>query len=726
MGREEQQSDGGPFEIKLGFAAAICPNCEVAREPGVCPECGAKIPEVEPGKLEQTRQKAFASLAGEARELVSSFDDPPKAEVSLGVDQFVACFIDLDVIAKAGEFATLGNRLGELDFNDPTVVGGLARRTIVEYLERIRGLRRDLWELARFHAEGPAIELREVAFDIGRWAAEVVDTFLRALTSSSMSGVREATAVIHERLEHSPFHNRFGHVMEELPAWETPNDDARISVALGRESTYTDEDGHLVLEAILGAFAHEAEPYKELGAAASRYFESVIGHGAAEGEASALLIVPAATMATLDRPLLAHRLARLVHHLIGRALAVDRAAVEAAAGRAAEQAPLILASASRIQKEFRLLSKVAERDEIGDEIVVAALLDAHRQLLESSYRTLGAVLLDLSQIERGQGPRLEDGPPMLGTLMQRLEASSDPALQQLGAAADVALRNATTHSQYRWDSEKEEVRDLKTGQTWPWHELERTVEALVSTLAGVDAAWACLVVREDFELTPSWLGEADAGDVTILSATLSFSAHGFTVTDVEHGGATVVIQRPDTTDPARLIPPLAGMTTIAQDRDRYVVRVADGEDLIAIDGVHLRRATDAEPEMKDLAVQEVTLNAMINSGRNPTDALLEIAVLDAKVIAVTALQELAADLERDAALERLARRVGYLDQLVRPHRKERRELDRLVGKLDRLAAGARSATDGPNEWRRLCDQLTGLTAWADKRGISWPPRLGRD
>jgi len=74
MSREEQQSDGGPFEIKLGFAAAICPNCEVAREPGVCPECGTKIPEVEPGKLEQTRQKAFASLTGRARELVSSFD----------------------------------------------------------------------------------------------------------------------------------------------------------------------------------------------------------------------------------------------------------------------------------------------------------------------------------------------------------------------------------------------------------------------------------------------------------------------------------------------------------------------------------------------------------------------------------------------------------------------------------------------------------------------------
>jgi hypothetical protein len=726
MSGAEQQPDGGPFEIKLGFAAALCPNCEVAREPGVCPECGAEIPEVEPGKLEQMRQKAFASLAGQARELVSSFDDPPEAEVSLSVDQFVACVVDLDVIAKASGFATLGNRLSGLDFDDPRIVGGLARQTIVEYLEWIRDLRRDLWELARFHAEGPAIDLREVALDIGRWAAEVVDTFLRALTSTSMGGAREATAVIHERLGHSPFHERFSQVMEELPAWATPNEDARVSVALGREGIYTDEDGHLVFEAILGAFADEAEPYKALGEAASSYFESVIGPGAAEGEGSALLIVPAATMATLDRPLLAHRLARLFHDLIGRALAVDRAAVEAVAGRAAEQAPLILAAASRIQKEFRLLSKVAEHDEIDDEVVVAALLDAHRELLESSYRTLGAVVLDLSQIERGQGPELEDEPPMLGILMQRLEASADPGLQQLGGAADVALRNATAHSQYRWDSDKEEVRDLKTGQIWPWQELERTVDALVSTLAGVDAAWACLVVREDFELTPSWLGEADAGDVTILSATLSFSAHGFTVTDIEHGGATVVIDRPDLTDPARLVPPLAGMTTIAQDRDRYVVRANDGGELIAIDGVVLRRATDAEPEMKDLAVQEVTLNAMINSGRHPTDALLEITVLDAKVVAVTALQELAADLERDAALDRLARRVAYLEQLVRPHQKERREFDRLLDKLDRLAASAGSATDGTNEWRRLCDQLTGLTAWADKRGISWPPRFGRD
>jgi hypothetical protein len=725
MSGAEQKADGAPFEIQLHFAAAICPNCDMAREPGVCPECGAEIPEVEPGKLEQARHKAFASLANEARELVSSFSDPPEAEVSLGVDQFVACVVDLDVIAKAGAFAALGNRLGELDFNDPKVVGGSARQIIVEYLARIRDLRRDLWELGRFHAEGPAIELRTVAFDIGRWAAEVVDTVLRALTSTSVSGAREATAGIQERLEHSPFHERFSQVMEELPAWATPNEDARVSVALGREGIYTDEDGHLAFEAILGAFADEAEPYKALGEAASSYFESVIGPGTAKGDVSALLIVPAATMATLDRPLLGHRMARLVHDLIGRALAVDRAAVEGVAGRAAEQAPLILAAASRIQKEFRLLSNVAEHDEIDDEIVVAALLDAHRELLEASYRTLGAVVLDLSQIERGQGPGLEDEPPMLGTLMQRLEASADPVLQQLGHAADVALRNATAHSQYRWDSDKDEVRDLKTGQTWPWEELERTVSALVSTLAGLDAAWACLVVREGFELTPTWLGEADAGDVTMLNATLSFSAHGFTVTDIEHGGATVVIRRPDSTDPARLVPPLAGMATIAQDRDRYVVRADDGEELIAIDGVLLRGATAAEPEMKDLAVQEVTLNAMINSGRNPRDALLEIAVLDAKVVAVTALQELAADLDRDAALERLAQRVAYLDQLVRPHRKERREFDRLLDKLDRLAAGARSATQGPNEWRRLCDQLTGLTVWADKRGISWPPRFGR-
>lgn len=130
-----------PFEIRLGFAAASCPNCDVPREPGVCPDCGAEIPEVDPGKLEQMRQKAFSSLASEARELVSSFDDPPEAEITLSVDQFLACVVDLDVIAKAGEFATLGNRLGELDFDDPKVVGGRARQTIVDYLERIRDLR---------------------------------------------------------------------------------------------------------------------------------------------------------------------------------------------------------------------------------------------------------------------------------------------------------------------------------------------------------------------------------------------------------------------------------------------------------------------------------------------------------------------------------------------------------------------------------------------------------
>ncbi len=672
------------------------------------------------------RGKAFASLAVDALELVATFDEPPEAEVALSVDQFVACFVDLNVIPKAAAFARLGNDLATLDLEDPSVVGGRARQTILEYIGKIRVLRGDLWELGRFHAEGPAIELRDVAIDIGRWAAEIVDSFLRALTSTSMGQASEAAEMVRERLENSPFDERFSRVMDELPAWAIPDEDARISLALGKEGIYTDEHGQLVFEAIVGAFSDEAEPYKALGEAASRYFDGVIGPGAAKGDASALLVVPAATMATLDRPLVAHRLARLGHDLIGRALAGDRAAVEAVVGRAAEQAPLILAAASRIQKEFRLLSKVAQDEEIDDELVIAALLGAHRELLESSYRTLGALALELGQIERGQEPFAEDETPMLGALVQQLEASADPALQEFGGVADVALRNAAAHSQYRWDTEKDEVRDLKTGQSWSRERLERTVDSLVSALAGFDAAWACLVVREDLEVTPSWLGEADAGDVTILSATFSFSAHGFTVTDIEDGGATVVIAHPDATDPTLLVPPLTGMITIARDRDRYTVRADDGEELIAIDGVLLRRATDAEPAMKDLAVQEVTLNAMINSGREPTEAILEIAVLDAKVVAVTALQELAAGLEPDEALDRLAQRVAYLDQLVRPHRKERREFDRLLDKLERLAAGARSAADGSNEWRRLCDQLTGLTAWADKRGISWPPRFGRD
>jgi len=724
----ETDPEDGEFVIRLGFAAAICPTCNEPREAGDCPTCGGRIPVVEEGEFERARRQAFGPLAAESGDLVDSFADPPPAELTLSVDQFVACFQDLDVIDQVGHFGKLGHRLSALDLDDPAVVGGAARRAIQDELERIRQLRTDLWELARFKAAGPAMDLRELAFDTGRWAAELVDKFLRALTAAKVSDAARIAGAVREFYEDSPFKERYPAVLEQLPAWTQPDDDTRLALLLGREGSYTDEHGQLMPQAIVGVVADEAEPFKALGRVAAAYFKAALGAEAVRDDeaANALLIVPAATMATLDRPLHAHRLARLVHVLVSRAWSEDQAAVTSVLERGIEQAPLIFSAARRIQTQFRLLAQTAETADVPDDAVVASLLAAYREVMETSFRILGMIAIDLVTITRGCAISESDDPPMLGSLVHQLQADGEPVLAEFGSAADVALRNAAAHAQYRWDEKVRLVEDLRTGQRWREDELEQIIDRVVGVLAGVDAAWACFVARADLEISPSWLGDPAMADAAMLQATLAFGSHGFRVTGLEEGGAIVVIDRPEVLDPARIIPSLAGMALIAPDRDRYIIKDRDGTQLLAVRGETIKRAISAEPDMQDLGIQEVTLDALIESGRDPSDALFEIVVLDAKVVAVSALQELATGHQRDAALERLQRRASYLQALVEESEVERREFERLVDKLDRITRSASVATESPDNWRRLCDQLSGLVGWADKRGVIWPPRLGAE
>jgi hypothetical protein len=725
---EDQESEDS-FSIALAFAGAICPTCNEAREPGQCPECGLEIPEVdEVHELAAARQAALTPLARETRSLVESFDSVPPARTELAVDQFIACVLDLDLITRAGEMAQLGPLLSQLDFDDPKAIGGPVRHAVQEYIERARVLRDDVWELASFEAGDPGSEFREFAIEVARWGAEIVDCLLHALTASDPAEVREMASQLQERLSSPPFTGLFDELMPRLSEWSLPDEDARIACVLGKEGRYTDEFGLLDPAAVFGAFADKESPLEELARAASSYFKSVLGPSGPSNEgANALLVLPAVTMATLDRPLLAHRTARLVHDLIERAWARDPDAVQVVVGRTVHQAPIILGASSRIQKSFRLLMLGMGADQVDGETAISTALTAYQELVESAYRMLGWMVLDLDRVVSGARISSTDDAPTVGNLSEQLAASREHAAKQIGAASDSALRNAVAHSRYRWDAEAEEVRDLKTGQSWSVETLERRIDGLVGAVIGADAGWACFVVTRDIEVSASWLEDGSAPEAPGLVATLCFSSHGFKVSGIEDGGATVLIDPPEVIDPARLTPPLAGMSVLPPQPLKYRIKsAADGSVLLEIDAVVMQRAREAEPVVKDLAVLETGLNAMVNSGRDQTEALLETATLEAKVIAVTGLQELATNPDASAALRILRQRLAYLRELVATAPNKKSGLSRLREKLALAEASAAAAARDRGAYERLVDQLQGLTQWANNRGIQWPPRLGFD
>jgi hypothetical protein len=713
------------LSIKLPFAAAVCPTCDEARLPGVCPECGTEIPQVDEIHVAlAARKSALGELAREASELLDDFEAPTQPEISVGPDQFVACVEDLDLVIRAAEMAGLWSELAGLDFEDSKTIGGTARRAVAEYLARVRELREDAWELARFEVSGPGAQLRDEAIAAGRWGAEIVDVLLRALVADNPGDAQQAAVALQQQLDGFSFIDRLEALAAEAEKSAELDDNARIARVVGRTGKYVDEFGHLDVRSVLAVYADHEAPLEELARSASNYLAGVVELPVVRGDGGhALLILPAVMLATLDRPLLAHRAARLTYDLLERAWDLDPDAVRAIVTRATDETPRILAAGSRVQQSFRLLAQVDD-EAIEDAVMVATGLTAYQDVAESAYRMLGHMVLDLDRVAGGRrpSPATADA-PMLGALTDELLASEDPAARELGAACDSALRNAVAHAQYQWDPQAEAVHDLKTDEAWDMGRLQGAMHDLIGAVTGADASWACFVAVREIDVSPSWAADGSSPEANDLIAALGFSPRGFDVRGVKDDGATVVIGPPDVIDPSRLVPGLAGMALHAPDALCYRVKSAvDGAILLEIDGAAMWRAIKADPEVEDLAIVETTVSAMVANGRDPTDAVEEIAILEAKVIAVTAMQALAADFG-PSALSTLRRRLAHLRELVATAPHKRRELNKLRDKLTRIEATTGSAAIESVARERLVDQLMGLFKWADGRGVNWPPRL---
>lgn len=101
-----------------------------------------------------------------------------------------------------------------------------------------------------------------------------------------------------------------------------PDIDARIALVIGKEGPYTDEFGFIHPGRVFGAFAEEEHSYRRLAEKARSYFVHLLPAEIPDAGA-ALLILPAVTIASLDRPLLAHRCARETAQLLAAAAAAD-------------------------------------------------------------------------------------------------------------------------------------------------------------------------------------------------------------------------------------------------------------------------------------------------------------------------------------------------------------------------------------------------------------------
>lgn len=715
------------FTICLEFLADCCPSCGVPREPGLCPRCGVEVGESdEVAEIAKARAKALESLDLHLQELVERFGALPDGNIVVTNDQFATAVSDAEIFQRLGEMTSLGAELEALDVNDRTVVGGKLRKAMEGRVAQVEALLATCEELSLFDPQGPAQEFRTVAAQSGRYGAKLTQAFMKVLVAETIPVAREAGAEMQELLHGFPYGKRISELAEEMEAWIVPDFDARAALVLGRPGRYSDDYGFLDAGAVFGAFADQEAPFHALAECARRYFSHLIGAGPVrEVGIESFLIVPAVGLATLDRPLGAHRISRSLYGLLDSAATADAEAVQRLVDRTITESELIFHAVEQIRRGFKLLAAGEEAGLADDAVILKTIMDSYKELAETSFRTYGWLVVDLEKVKNGEALSQDSTPPTMGTLTAQLEASRELVAQQLAASSDSALRNACGHAQYRWDALAEEVHDMRTDQRWSLENLELSVESMGSAIAGADAGYICFLASGRAELKkPEWAGNGPPGLLAQV-ADATFSARGFRVIELQDQGRTVLISFDDTPEMFALMSTLGGMTTLAGDDD--VVRVLDqtGQPLLDVEVAAFREASEAPLKFKDLAIMAPFFSNAARTTGDRDRALFESLVLLANQVSITLVE----DAERDdfgaSSMLKTADRLGYVIDFARArggaHDEETKGLMRRLARCRSFAF--RAAQNAGQAGTQFMDEFRSLSDWISTREIVWPPQL---
>jgi hypothetical protein len=162
----------------------------------------------------------------------------------------------------------------------------------------------------------------------------------------------------------------------------------------------------------------------------------------------------------------AYRIAAGVFELAREATSADAEGVEALIRRTVGEGGLIFEGLQQIKRGMKLLAAGEEAGVADEGAVLKTIMEAYKELSETSFRTYRALVLDLERAKGSASVTDSGDPPMLGTLAERLAASAEAVARELGSSVDSELRNACGHAQYRWEVGTEEVHDLRTGRRW--------------------------------------------------------------------------------------------------------------------------------------------------------------------------------------------------------------------------------------------------------------------
>jgi hypothetical protein len=720
---ESTTDEESPFSIELAFLAECCSKCGEPREPGLCPKCNIEVgASEEVAEIAKARRQALEPADRRLRQLIERFGNLPEGNIVVSNDQFATAVSDAEIFVQIAAMTGIGYELEAVDVNDRATVGGTLRKKMADRVARVEALLDACEDLALFDPHGPAKKLRAVAAVSGRYGAELTRSFVAMLVAETIPAVRVAEAEAQRLIDNVPYADRIEGLAEEMQAWIVPDIDARAALVLDRPGPYSDENGFLDVGAVFGAFANEEKPFEELARCARRYFSHLIGAGPVREVAiESFLVLPAIGLATLDRPLAAHRIARSTYELLEAASEAEPEQVQQLVDRTVAEGQLVFEALEQIRRGFQLLAAGQAAGVADDGAILKTVMEAYKELAETSFRTYGWLVVDLDRIKRGVAPSQGSDPPMIGSLSQQLEASKELAASRLAACSDNALRNACGHSEYRWDVATEEVHDMRTDQRWSVAELEASVAAMGGAVAGADAGYSCFLAAGLAEIrTPRWAQNGGGAAMASVVAAANFSAYGFHMVEVQDQGLTVIIEDGSEIDKMSLMSTLGGMTLFAGPEDAVRVLGTSGNVLLEVEAEAFREASAAPPRFKDLAILAPYLSNAMRT-EDPAKAPMEWVTVAANQVLTTALSESGLTV---ASMLRIADRFGYVVDFARTHSPESDEkLERLVKRLSRCRSFAFGAARGDEEAaQRFGAEIDALNEWIKVEGIVWPPQ----
>ena len=493
------------ISLALPFTESTCKSCGSEGAIGICSDCGGVRPDnSETDPLLHMRRDALSGMDISVRLLAATLEDTPAGHVRCTGLQYGMVLADSDLLGEVLRVNQLFRQLNGLDLGDSKVVGSTLRRCIlqlVEQAEHVVEVRRNLmW----FNPPESCGDLREMVDALARGAVGLARTTIAALTAGQGESSRSG-GELQSHLDAPVDFDRFSDLLATLQT-EPDSLDDRVGLALGIVGVYSDEYGRLDLTRVLAAHAGSAEPLPEVARRATHYLSHAIRDPQALGSEAAVLALPASTLACLDRPLVGHRVAFELSHLLWRAHTRDETGTRALVERTLDDTPRLLASLARADTEQR---RIALDTEATAADATADLMGFYATVAESGFRSYSWLALDLELLISGRAVPSHSGMPRLGEISQRLTASSGDLAGLLAQAVNPQLRNAASHEEFvtSADGATLDVRDVTTSAD----EVERAFEDMVACVAGMDAAIVAWGLESGVLLGASPPGDDSAG-----------------------------------------------------------------------------------------------------------------------------------------------------------------------------------------------------------------------